>query len=184
MKVTMPMQDILATIQRNQQQIDLLTVNNTQLTNFLLQQGFIQDLADLPGFTNGHGAPVLAVHNGPGVAPQLALAAPVASEAAPTTRKRRGRPPGAKGARKEPTVPPDSNIARGRLQADLMISWARRHGSVLCLSDFRAAKKGKAPGIADSFFTTTMYTKAARLAEAGVLAKEGPGYYRLADAGT
>jgi hypothetical protein len=29
-----------------------------------------------------------------------------------------------------------------------------------------------------------MYTKAGRLVEAGVLAKEGPGYYRLADAGS
>jgi hypothetical protein len=182
MKVTMPMQDILATIQRNQSQIDLLTANNTQLTTFLLHQGFVQNLADLRGVTNGHGAPALATSNGHGVAPPLALAAPVAPEAAPTTRKTRGRPPGAKGERKEPTAPPDSNAARGRLQTDLMISWARRHGGVLNLSDFRAAKEGKAPGITDSFFTTTMYTKAGRLVEAGVLAKEGPGYYRLADA--
>ena len=54
MKVTMNMQEILATIQRNQQQIDLLTANNTQLVHFLLSQGMIQNLSELPGF-NGNG---------------------------------------------------------------------------------------------------------------------------------
>ena len=54
MKVTMGMQEILATIQRNQQQIDLLTANNTQLVHFLLSQGMIQNLSELPGF-NGNG---------------------------------------------------------------------------------------------------------------------------------
>ena len=81
-------------------------------------------------------------------------------------------------------MPPDSNVARGKLQADLIVSWARRHRGVLNLSDFRAAKEGKAPGVADSFFTTTMYTKAAGLVKEGVLIKEGPGDYRLAGAGS
>jgi hypothetical protein len=179
MTVTTSMQDILATIQRNQRQIDLLTANSTQLTNFLLQQGLIQNLVDIAGLTGGHGMPEIHARKGQGLAPPVALASPVVSKTAPTTRKARGRRPGANVARKEATVPPDSNVARGRLQTDLMISWARRHRGVLNLSDFRAAREGKAPGVPDSFFTTTMYTKAKQLLEEGALAKEGPGHYRL-----
>ena len=71
MTVTMSMQEILATIQRNQQQIDLLTANNTQLVHFLLSQGMIQNLSELPGL-NGHALlGGMATLHGPPIAPPL-----------------------------------------------------------------------------------------------------------------
>jgi hypothetical protein len=56
MKVDIDLQEILSTIQRNQQQIDLLTANNTQLVNYLLHTGATQALQSMP---NG-GFPQLA----------------------------------------------------------------------------------------------------------------------------
>ena len=80
MNVTMPMQDILATIQRNQAQIDLLTANNSQLTSFLLQQGLIQNLAEpAQGFRNDRGTPELFAHSGRVFALPLPGPAPVVS---------------------------------------------------------------------------------------------------------
>jgi hypothetical protein len=173
------MQEILATIQRNQQQIDLLTANNTQLVHFLLSQGMIQNLSELPGL-NGHGlvGGVASLH-GPGISPPL-----LPSPTTPSVRK----------ARKVPTRKPTkrvdagaraasatSNAGRGQLQANLLISWARKAGGTLKLSQFRAANEGKARGIKGSFYTTTMYTKVGKLAEQGVFTKIGPGEYRLND---
>ena len=76
MKITMGMQETLATIQRNQQQIDLLTANNTQVVHFLLSQGMIQNLSELPGFNgNGFTAGMAAFH-GPAIPPPLLQAPP------------------------------------------------------------------------------------------------------------
>lgn len=179
MTVTMNMQEILATIQRNQQQIDLLTANNTQLVHFLLSQGMIQNLSELPGL-NGHGlVGGMATQQGPGISPPL-----LPSPTAPSTRKAR------KVAMRKPTrhvegsvqeTTATSNAGRGKLQADLLIAWAKQAGGTLILSQFRAANEGKARGVKSSFYTTTMYTKVGKLTEQGVFTKIGPGEYRLND---
>jgi hypothetical protein len=74
-----------------------------------------------------------------------------------------------------------SNAGRGKLQADLLVAWAKQAGGTLNLSQFRAANEGKARGIKHSFYTTTMYTKVGKLTEQGVFTKIGPGEYRLND---
>ncbi len=178
MKVDMAMQDILATIQRNQQQIDLLTANNTQLTSYLLQQGLIQHLSQIPGFRNG-GAPVAPAVNRHTNGATRAIAAPSPPVSAPAaTGKRRGRPP------KEPpatATKPASNVERGRYHREAMLAWARAHGGVLNLAEFRATNKGRMK-CSPTFWVTTMYSCATKMVRENLLAHEGPGLYRLKEA--
>jgi hypothetical protein len=179
MTVTMSMQEILATIQRNQQQIDLLTANNTQLVHFLLSQGMIQNLSELPEL-NGHALPGgMATLHGPSIAAPL-LPAPTE----PSARKAR-KPVTRKAAKRRDVghqaAAATSNAGRGHLQAELLIAWARQAGGTLKLAQFRAANEGKTRGIKNSFYTTTMYTKVGKLTEQGVFTKIGPGEYRLND---
>lgn len=174
MNISMPMQEILATIERNQQQIDLLTANNTQLVHFLLSQGMIQNLSQLPGF-NGHGvANGVSAHHTPSTFPPL-LAAPQPPP------KRRGRKPAAERMAAMFTPQNGSKAERGRTQSEMLISWARQAGGRLNLAEFRAANEGKVPGLTDSFFSTTIYTKTSKLTREGVFRKVGPGEYRLND---
>ncbi len=179
MTVTMSMQEILATIQRNQQQIDLLTANNTQLVHFLLSQGMIQNLSELPGL-NGHGLiGGMATPHAPGISPTL-----LPSPTEPSARKARkvaSRKPSRRVEAGAQEVAATSNVGRGKLQADLLVAWAKQAGGTLNLSQFRAANEGKARGIKRSFYTTTMYTKVGKLTEQGVFTKIGPGEYRLND---
>ena len=95
MKVTMSMQEILATIQRNQQQIDLLTANNTQLVHFLLSQGMIQNLSELPGFDGNGFTGGMAAFHGPAIPPPLLQAPPKSAG-----------PPRSKGISPEARKPP------------------------------------------------------------------------------
>lgn len=173
MMVTMTMQEILATIERNQQQIDLLTANNTQLVHFLLSQGMIQSLSELPGLS-GHTTRGMAVVQAPGAVLPL-LAAPTKLPGR-SGRKRIAKPSGA-----ADTQRPTSNVGRGKLQSDLLVAWARRAGGTLKLAEFRAAQEGKVPGIKESFYSTTMYTKVGKLTQQGIFTKIGPGEYRLND---
>jgi hypothetical protein len=178
MKITMGMQEILATIQRNQQQIDLLTTNNTQLIHFLLSQGMIQNLSELPGFNgNGFTAGIAAIQ-GP-VIPPLLQAPPKP----PVHHARRGstRKPTNHREASPTRAPTTSNAGRGQLQAEVLIAWAKQAGGRLNLAQFRAANEGRTRGIKHSFYTTTMYTKVGKLTEQGVFTKIGPGEYRLND---
>ena len=62
MNITMDLQGVLALMQRNQQQIDLLTANQTELTNYLLRMGMAQNVAVLNGGpVNGHRPAPLAL---------------------------------------------------------------------------------------------------------------------------
>lgn len=179
MKVTMNMQETLATIQRNQQQIDLLTANNTQLVHFLLSQGMIQNLSDLPGF-NGNGfTGGMAAFHGPAIPPPLLQAPP--NPSAHHARKGSARKSPNRREANTTRVPATSNAGRGQFQAELLIAWAKQAGGTLNLSQFRAANEGRTRGIKHSFYTTTMYTKVGKLTEQGVFTKIGPGEYRLND---
>jgi hypothetical protein len=176
MKITMSMQEILATIQRNQQQIDLLTTNNTQLVHFLLSQGMIQNLSELPGFNgNGFTAGIAAIHEPPPL-----LQAPPKP---PTRHARKGSVRKATKRREAISMraPANTNAGRGQLQAEVLIAWAKQAGGRLNLAQFRAANEGRTRGIKHSFYTTTMYTKVGKLTEQGVFTKIGPGEYRLKD---
>ena len=179
MKVTMNMQEILATIQRNQQQIDLLTANNTQLVHFLLSQGMIQNLSELPGFNgNGFTGGTAAFH-GPAIPPPLLQAPP--KPPAHHARKGAARKPASRRQATATPTPPTSNAGRGQLQSEVLIAWAKQAGGRLNLAQFRAANEGRTRGIKHSFYTTTMYTKVGKLTEQGVFTKIGPGEYRLND---
>lgn len=81
MNIDIELQEILATIDRNQRQIDLLVANNTQLTRMLLMQGMQANHRHV----NVQPAP-------PRPAPVASLPAPQA--APPNEPARRGRPPG------------------------------------------------------------------------------------------
>jgi len=179
MKITMGMQEILATIQRNQQQIDLLTANNTQLVHFLLSQGMIQNLDELPGF-NGNGfAGGMAAIQVPAIPPPLLQSPPKP----PTRHARKGSVRKATKRREANSTraPANTNAGRGQLQAEVLIAWAKQAGGRLNLAQFRAANEGRTRGIKHSFYTTTMYTKVGKLTEQGVFTKIGPGEYRLND---
>jgi hypothetical protein len=177
MKITMGMQETLATIQRNQQQIDLLTANNTQLVHFLLSQGMIQNLNELPGFGgNGFTGEMAAIHE-PVVPPPLLQAPP--EPPAHQARKGSARKPPKRREAHATRAPATSNAGRGLLQAELLIAWAKQAGGRLNLAQFRAANEGRTRGIKHSFYTTTMYTKVGKLTEQGVFSKIGPGEYRL-----
>jgi len=161
MNVTLAMQDVLATIQRNQQQIDLLTANNTQLVQFLLSQGMVQNMAEMSGF---NAAASGAAADSPAVVPLL-----------PAPAQRRGRPRVEESAAEAAAQPATTG------QGNLLIAFARQCGGKLKLADFRAAHRGKTPGISNSFFETTMYSKVSSLTQAGLLTKIGLGEYRLND---
>jgi len=140
MKVTMNMQETLATIQRNQQQIDLLTANNTQLVHFLLSQGMIQNLSELPGF-NGNGfTGGMAAFHGPAIPPPLLQAPP--NPPAHHARKGSARKQAKRREANATPTPPTSNAGRGQLQAEILIAWAKQAGGRLNLAQFRAAMKG------------------------------------------
>jgi hypothetical protein len=173
------MQEILATIQRNQQQIDLLTANNTQLVHFLLSQGMIQNLSELPGL-NGHALlGGMATLHGPAIAQPL-LPSPTKPSARHARKLVTRKPTKRRGT--DVRVPvATSNAGRGQLQAELLIAWAKQAGGRLNLAQFRTANEGKTRGIKHSFYTTTMYTKVGKLTEQGVFIKIGPGEYRLND---
>ena len=179
MKITMGMQEILATIQRNQQQIDLLTTNNTQLVHFLLSQGMIQNLSELPGFNgNGPGGGMAATHVS-AMPPPLLQAPP--KPPSHQTRKGSVRKATKRREASSTRAPANTNADRGQLQAEVLIAWAKQAGRRLNLAQFRAANEGRTRGIKHSFYTTTMYTKVGKLTEQGVFTKIGPGEYRLND---
>lgn len=72
MNVGRDLMDILETVRRNQEQIDLLTANNTRLTSHLLQTGLIQNLGGLSAIQQIlNGATVLD-----GLAPKKRLGRP------------------------------------------------------------------------------------------------------------
>lgn len=50
MNVSQELTSILNQIQRNQQQIDLLSSNNNHLVSFLIQTGMVENLKTIPGF--------------------------------------------------------------------------------------------------------------------------------------
>jgi len=167
MNVSMTMQEILATIQRNQEQIDLLTANNTELSNYLMEHGMAQNMASLVADRGAHVAlPARAQVN----SHLLALPAPAAPPAPRGAKKRRGRPRKALVSR--------SDMEWGRGQAELLISWACENEGILELSAFREASEGM-PGVSPSFFKTTMYAKAGKLVDEGLLRRKSPGVYRL-----
>jgi len=177
MKVTMGMQEILATIQRNQQQIDLLTANNMQLVHFLLSQGMIQNFSELPGF-NGNGlAGGMAAIQVPPIPPPLLQAPP--KSAARHARKGSVRKATKRREASSTPAPVNTNAGRGQLQAEVLIAWAKQAGGRLNLAQFRAANEGRTRGIKHSFYATTMYSKVGKLTEQGVFTKIGPGEYRL-----
>lgn len=172
-------QEILAQISNNQNQIDLLTKNNTILVQYLLQKGVDAshleymyrrpDLRErlLSQQTNGHEPEPESPHY-----QQRALPAP----------KRRGRPPlaAAPSHGKHQLRPDHEYVIRPGSKIGWVIEFAREHDNVIDLGAFREdfRRRRRKP---DSFAKTTVCGVCNRLAARGILRKLSGSTYQLVD---
>jgi hypothetical protein len=185
MNLGMNVMEKLALVQRNQQQIDLLTNNNNQLISSIVTESAMGNLLNIPGLPPQIGNLLRAAMNGQmpmpfpsnGAAPHPALLLGAGEEP-----KRRGRKPGSKNAtttaaavtRKPGTRPPTGFYDK------LMIDFAQQRGGRFVIQDFRKAHEGKKKnGIPETFFHTTLYSKASRMTTDGVFKKVSDGVYEL-----
>lgn len=174
MNIPLDLQQIIAQIRTNQEQIKLLTDNNAMLTEFLalkgIEQNHIAFAASHPEF-NKRLTPLDGDQLRKPREPRALLAATSNNNHTPeAVVKKRGRP-----SLGTPRAYPGSKV-------ELLVDYAVDHGGVVNLREFRDwfLDKGHGP---ESYVKTTMYGQCRSLAKRGFMKALNPYTYSLTPKG-
>jgi len=184
--VSMPIQERIALMSRNQSLIDILVGNNTLLMQSVLTEAALNNAINLSGLPP-HITMLLQQASNPQTAMNILMMqqpkAPGLIEADNTPGRKKKFHRQIRNAIAGKTSPPrekkKSGLPTGYYD-NLLYAWAKKHDGEIDLIAFRDAVKPKADRrIPGSFWETTMYCKAARLASLGFLSKMDGRHYKV-----